>query len=249
MNKKLVKEREAIEASKKKLEEAKAELTVEQDKVKKLDDEIKEHQEKIKKLEEDVKKANENVNKKFAAAEAKKMLDLDLPGFDSLEDMIPYNINNSNVTCHKEEHRRENVHNLLRNDCNYQWLAREVAEEGQAGWVHIKFRKPLIMNGFGLTSNNESEKKDPKNFRMYAKIIHHEGELKKLNEYPFKKIEDFDLIKIVKDEKFQKRGQNKRYAFDNGGKHMIVSEIKLFIDNVQGAKEDGLGLLEIQALF
>lgn len=63
LNKKLVKEREAIEASKKKLEEAKAELTVEQDKVKKLDDEIKEHQEKIKKLEEDVKKANENVNK------------------------------------------------------------------------------------------------------------------------------------------------------------------------------------------
>jgi len=30
---------------------------------------------------------------------------------------------------------------------------------------------------------------------------------------------------------------------------MIVSEIKLFIDNVQGKKEDGLGLLEIQALF
>lgn len=177
LNKKLIKEREAIEAAKKKLEEANAELTTEKDKVKKLDDEIKEHNEKIKKLEEDVKKANENVNKKFAAAEAKKMLDLDLPGFDSTDDMIPYNINNSTITCHKEEHRRENAYNLLRNDPNYQWCTRETHEKGQAGWVHIKFRKPLIMNGFGLVSNNDNGKKDPKNFRMYAKIIHHEGEL------------------------------------------------------------------------
>jgi hypothetical protein len=43
LNKKLVKEREAIEAAKKKLEITNAELTVETDKVKKLDDEIKEH--------------------------------------------------------------------------------------------------------------------------------------------------------------------------------------------------------------
>lgn len=61
------------------------------------------------------------------------------------------------------------------------------------------------MNGFGLTSNRDQAKRDPRDFRMYAKIIHHEGELKKLNEYPFKKIEDFDLVKIVKDEKFEKR--------------------------------------------
>jgi hypothetical protein len=38
LNKKIVKEREAIEAAKKKLEENKADLTVEQDKVKKLDE-------------------------------------------------------------------------------------------------------------------------------------------------------------------------------------------------------------------
>jgi hypothetical protein len=130
------------------------------------------------------------------------MLDLDLPGFDSLEDMIPYNIGNSTFKCHEDAHRRENVHNLGRNDLREHWYTRLFAEEGQAGWVHIKFRKPLIMNGFGLTANQESEKRNPKNFRMYAKIIHHEGDLKKLNEYPFKKIEDFDLIKIVKDEKF-----------------------------------------------
>jgi len=43
LNKKLVKEREAIEATKKKLEDAKTDLNTEQDKVKKLDDEIKEH--------------------------------------------------------------------------------------------------------------------------------------------------------------------------------------------------------------
>jgi len=133
----------------------------------------------------------------------------------------------------------------LRNDENYQWYSREHAEEGQAGWVHIKFRKPLILNGFGLTSSLETKERDPRDFRMYAKIVHHEGELKKLNEYPFKKIEDFDLVKIVKDEKFKNRRQNKRYAFDNGGKHMIVSEIKLFIDNLQGGKVDGPALLEI----
>ena len=139
----------------------------------------------------------------FAAAEAKKMLDLDLPGFESTDDMIPYNLSGSTITCHKEEHTRHNVHNLLRNDQNYQWYTKDRAEEGQAGWVHIKFKKPLIMNGFGITSNFDDAKRDPKDFRFYAKIIHHEGELKKLNEYPFKKIEDFDLVKIVKDEKFE----------------------------------------------
>lgn len=123
LNKKLVKEREAIEEAKKKLEEAKADLNTERDKVKKLDDEIKEHQEKIKKLEDDVKKANENVNKIFAAAEAKKMLDLDLPGFDSTDDMIAYNINGCTVETHDKHnhHHRYNAHNLLRNDPNYQW--------------------------------------------------------------------------------------------------------------------------------
>jgi len=55
----------------------------------------------------------------FAAAEAKKMLDLDLPGFESTDDMIPYNLSGSTITCHKEEHTRHNVHNLLRNDQNY----------------------------------------------------------------------------------------------------------------------------------
>lgn len=90
----------------------------------------------------------------------------------------------------------------MRNDQNYQWCTYEKAEPNQAGWVHIKFKKPLIMNGFGLTSNYDTETRDPRDFRFYAKIIHHEGELKKLNEYPFKKIDDFDLVKIVKDEKF-----------------------------------------------
>lgn len=37
----------------------------------------------------------------FAAAEAKKMLDLDLPGFDSTDDMIAYNIGNSTVEDHR----------------------------------------------------------------------------------------------------------------------------------------------------
>ena len=63
-------------------------------------------------------------------AEAKKMLDLDLPGFDSTDDMIPYNLSGSTISCHKEEHTRYNVHNLMRNDQNYQWYTKHRAEEG-----------------------------------------------------------------------------------------------------------------------
>jgi hypothetical protein len=54
---------------------------------------------------------------------------------------------------------------------------------------------------------------------------------------------------MVKDEKFGTRGQNKRYAFDNGGKHLVVSEIKLFIDNLYGGNLDGPSISQLQALF
>ena len=72
-----------------------------------------------------------------------------------------------------------------------------------AGWVHIKFKKPLMMNGFAVTSGFNMEK-NPKDFRFYAKVIRHKGELQSISE-EFGPIAGFDLLKTVKNAKFYHR--------------------------------------------
>jgi len=70
-----------------------------------------------------------------------------------------------------------------------------------AGWVHLKFKKPLVLNAVGLTSGWDRSKQ-PKDFKIYGKVIRHKGELIPLNEAEFGPVAGFDLLKTVKDERF-----------------------------------------------
>lgn len=80
-----------------------------------------------------------------------------------------------------------------------------------------------------------------KNFRIYAKVLHHDGEeFEKDESLPEDMIKGFSLIKTVKDEKFEKRNETKRYALDGNRKQLIVSEIKLIIDETKGGKGSGV---------
>ena len=50
------------------------------------------------------------------------------------------------------------------------------------------------MNGFGLTSAFD-QRYNPKDFRVYAKVIRHKGELIPLKEAEFGPFAGFDLVK------------------------------------------------------
>lgn len=50
------------------------------------------------------------------------------------------------------------------------------------------------MNGFGLTSGFD-QRFNPKDFRVYAKVIRHKGELIPLKEAEFGPFAGFDLVK------------------------------------------------------
>jgi len=104
------------------------------------------------------------------------------------------------------------------------------------------------MNGFGLTSAYD-QRYNPKDFRVYAKVIRHKGELNPLKESEFGPYAGFDLVKASKDERFH-YNQNKRYNFDNSAKHLVVSEIKLIVDKIRDEHlKEGPQLYEFQALF
>ena len=63
-----------------------------------------------------------------------------------------------------------------------------------AGWVHIKFKKPLIISGFGFTHGNSDEHLI-KNFRFYGKIINQQLDLNPQDESSFGPIAGFTLLK------------------------------------------------------
>jgi hypothetical protein len=105
-----------------------------------------------------------------------------------------------------------------------------------AGWVHIKFKKPLIMNGFSLTSS-WNQRTYPKNFRFYAKVIRDKDQLVPVNKNCFGPVAGFDLLKNVKNENFQYQQNRLCYGFDGGMKHLIISEIKLMIDSTMGGNK------------
>lgn len=141
--------------------------------------------------------------------------------------MISYNIAESSIECHSflaggGGTGREFPKELL-NGNNTKWYAVEKCEEGPLGWVHIKFTKPLFLNGFGITSANDCQHRDMKNFRLYGKI-HHKDESPvqglaqpKLNTQMEKTLlKDFEILKTVENEVFANRHETKKYGFDDG---------------------------------
>lgn len=169
--------------------------------------------------------------------------------------MVPYNLVGSHIECHHYlagggGTGREFPKELL-NANQTKWYTNQKCGNGLAGWVHIKFSKPLILNGFGITSANDVQTRDIEEFRLYAKVIKKEkaevADQGDMNAYQKDLIKGFDLMKTVKDEKFDARHQNKRYAFEQ--QNVVVSEIKLVIDQIGNKNGDGPQLCEIQALF
>lgn len=89
--------------------------------------------------------------------------------------MVPYNLIGSQVDCHHVLPNgggtgREFPKELV-NPNHTKWYTNQQCGNGLAGWVHIKFPKPLILNGFGITSANDMPTRDIENFRLYAKIL------------------------------------------------------------------------------
>ena len=94
--------------------------------------------------------------------------------------MISYNLAGSTIECHSFlEHGGgtgiEFPKELLNGNKTKWYAVNKCAEglfiqSGPYGWVHIKFMKPLIMNGFGLSSANDCPHRDIKNFRLFGKV-------------------------------------------------------------------------------
>jgi len=116
-----------------------------------------------------------------------------------------------------------------------------------AGWVHIKFKKPVIMNGFSITAGWNNDK-FPKDFRFYGKVIRHKGDLSPLGN-EFGPVAGFDLLKTVKNAEFHYCQFQQKYKFGNEAKHLLVSEIKLMIDTCKGGAKESPELFGIAALF
>ena len=66
----------------------------------------------------------------------------------------------------------------------------------------------MIINGFGLTAANDMPARDIQDYRLYAKVIHHEGNLQPLDTSIFGPVAGFELIKTGKGERFN-RHQNR----------------------------------------
>lgn len=182
-----------------------------------------------------------------AEAEAKRLNALELSEAADAETMIPYNLAGSTIDCHHFLHHgggtgREFPKELLNPEhANWsKWYTNQQCGNGLAGWVHIKFRKPLVMNGVGLTSANDVQTRDPQDFRLYAKLaIPGDGAVLEadLNEYQKDLVKDFQLMKTVKGETFESRYENKKYLFEK--RNVVVSEIMLVIDSIVNKEGDG----------
>lgn len=55
------------------------------------------------------------------------------------------------------------------------WYTVTGCPAGPYAWVHITFPRALLLNGFGITSANDVPGRDPKSYRLFAKIIRKEG--------------------------------------------------------------------------
>ena len=106
-----------------------------------------------------------------------------------------------------------------------------------AGWIHIKFKKPIMMNGFAITAGWNMDK-NPKDFRFYGKVVRHKGQLIPHNENLFGPVAGFDLLKSVKNAVFHHHQYQEKFEFDNQAKHLVISEIKLMIDTCKGGEKE-----------
>lgn len=100
------------------------------------------------------------------------------------------------------------------------------------------------MSGFGIVSANDCPHRDPKSYRLFAKLPSSAGttagESKSFADKFASLFNDedlvkgFTLLKTVDQETFKKRFEVKRYKFDSV---FEISEIKLLIDKTQNGRE------------
>ena len=206
----------------------------------------------IERSEKRLEKANEKLKK--ALEDSENILDIKLPAKDHREvweDLIPYRLDGSTIKTHAEldDKKAQYLIEKTGDQHNQQvWSSDKQATDKLAGWIHIKFKKPLVMNGFAVTAGFNMDK-NPKDFRFYAKVIRHKGELATINEDEFGPVAGFDLLKTVNKAVFHHRRFQNRYEFDNQAKHLVVSEIKLMIDTCQGGEKESPELYKITPLY
>lgn len=111
-------------------------------------------------LEKRVKESEEQEAILRKKVQAQKLVQMQIEQSEiETKDMIQYNLSGSTIECHSQlangggtgiEFPKE-----LLNGNKTKWYAIQKCQEGPYGWVHIKFVKPLLLNGFGLTSAND----------------------------------------------------------------------------------------------
>lgn len=149
-----------------------------------------------------------------------------LPGgdrFGYFYDMDKFDIRGSEIQCHGQnsqvghEQSNEMLLNTQTKWC-YSTLAGRLADESLLAWVHIDFKKTLPLKGFGIVSANDCPERDPKNFRLFAKLKNvnpNHSNADDASEYEQKLVEGFTLLKTVENEDFADRFESKRYAFES----------------------------------
>lgn len=70
--------------------------------------------------------------------------------------MVAYNLRNSSAQCGRAGHWRETVQEIL-NTNNTKWFSAQHLDEKIVNWALITFRKPLIINGFGIKSASDND--------------------------------------------------------------------------------------------
>ena len=85
------------------------------------------------------------------------------------------------------------------------------------GWIVFKFKKPILIRGFGLKSANDCPDRDPKHIKFMVHDV--------FDERPKK---DQNYIEVFKanDQKFTKRWQTKVYRLE---RTWMVHSVKLYI--------------------
>ena len=87
-----------------------------------------------------------------------------------------YNLEGSIINCHHSEpNGPRSIEKIIDGIHGNYWSTEKTCKD-MAGWIHIKFKKPLIINGFGLTKGNNPDC-HVKNFRLYGKVINKKEDL------------------------------------------------------------------------
>ena len=89
---------------------------------------------------------------------------------DSANEMTAYNLKGSKISSHDGSLQ---VSRIIGTERRYTWESAK-RDTDCVGQIHIKFKKPIIMNGFGLTVGS-NRYQYPSDFRLYAKVIRHKG--------------------------------------------------------------------------